>query len=91
MKFMIRLVKIFIRIYQIFISPLLGFRCRYSPTCSEYTSKSIEIYGLKKGIYISLKRVLRCHPWSDGGYDPVDSQAPDKNYFTSNNSSSNKV
>ncbi len=85
MKFMIKLFKIFIRIYQILISPVLGSRCRYFPSCSEYASNSVSVHGFKKGIYLSLKRVLRCHPWSDGGYDPVEPNVSMKNHFISKN------
>lgn len=60
-----------IRIYKIFISPLLGRNCRFYPTCSEYTYQAIEKYGLIKGIYLGLKRIIRCHPFNPGGYDPL--------------------
>jgi len=45
--------------------------CRFTPTCSEYSYQAIEKYGLGKGLFLSLKRIIRCHPWSKGGYDPV--------------------
>lgn len=45
--------------------------CRFTPTCSEYTYQAVEKYGSLKGLYLGLKRILRCHPWSKGGYDPV--------------------
>lgn len=45
--------------------------CRFSPTCSEYTYQAVEKYGVFKGLYLGVRRVLRCHPWSAGGYDPV--------------------
>ena len=60
-----------IKLYQIIISPLLGQNCRYLPTCSEYSIEALETYGFIKGIYISLKRILSCHPWGNGGYDPL--------------------
>jgi len=60
-----------IRFYQKFISPLLGPHCRYSPTCSQYAYEAISKYGFFKGGYLAVKRILRCHPWHEGGYDPV--------------------
>ena len=57
--------------YKFFISPFLGPACRYLPTCSEYSIEALETYGFIKGIYISLKRILSCHPWGSGGYDPL--------------------
>tara|TARA_B100000530_G_C15888477_1_gene460428 strand:- start:767 stop:1006 length:240 start_codon:yes stop_codon:yes gene_type:complete len=61
----------FIRLYKYLISPLLGNTCRYLPTCSEYSIEALKAHGLFKGIYFSLKRILSCHPWSTGGFDPV--------------------
>ncbi|KAF5072753.1 membrane protein insertion efficiency factor YidD [Acetobacterium wieringae] len=60
-----------IRGYQKFISPLLGNNCRFSPTCSEYFILAVEKYGVIKGSYIGGKRILRCHPFNPGGYDPL--------------------
>ena len=60
-----------VRFYRSFISPLLPPSCRYVPTCSEYALIAIEKYGAMKGGWLSLKRILRCHPWHEGGYDPV--------------------
>ncbi len=57
--------------YKIFISPLLGKNCRFYPTCSDYTYQAIEKYGLIKGVYLGLKRILRCNPFNPGGYDPL--------------------
>ena len=60
--------------YQKLISPLLkqrGVECKYYPSCSEYMKQAIEKYGSIKGIYLGVKRLLRCHPFSKGGYDPV--------------------
>jgi putative membrane protein insertion efficiency factor len=58
-------------IYKSTLSPLLGNVCRFSPSCSDYALEALEKYGYGKGGYISLKRVLRCHPWNPGGIDPV--------------------
>lgn len=60
-----------IKIYQLTISPLLGSRCRYTPTCSHYTVEAIEEWGVIKGGYLGIKRILSCHPWGKWGYDPV--------------------
>lgn len=60
-----------IRGYQIFISPLFPPSCRYLPTCSEYGYEAIEKYGIIKGGWMALRRILRCHPFRPGGYDPV--------------------
>ena len=57
--------------YQKLISPYLGPKCRFTPTCSQYSVESIKKYGPIKGIYISLIRILKCHPWGGSGYDPV--------------------
>ncbi len=66
-KILIKLIKV----YKYFLSPLTGHSCRYLPTCSEYSIEALENYGFIKGIYISLKRILSCHPWGNGGYDPL--------------------
>jgi uncharacterized protein len=60
-----------VRFYQVFISPLTPPSCRYYPTCSEYGRVSYERYGFLKGSYLTAWRILRCNPWSYGGYDPV--------------------
>ncbi len=60
-----------IRFYQATISPLLGQRCRYLPTCSAYTIEAIEEWGWWKGAWLGIRRISRCHPWGGHGYDPV--------------------
>lgn len=62
---------LFIRIYQYSISPLLGPRCRFTPTCSTYAIEAISKYGVIKGVWFAMKRISRCHPGNTGGYDPV--------------------
>ncbi len=60
-----------IRGYQRFISPLLGPRCRFYPSCSHYTVDALRTHGLLRGGWLSVRRILRCHPLNPGGYDPV--------------------
>ena len=60
-----------IKCYKFLISPLLGQSCRYLPTCSEYSIEALRTYGFFKGLFLSIKRVLSCHPWGQGGFDPV--------------------
>jgi putative membrane protein insertion efficiency factor len=60
-----------IRAYQFFISPFIGPRCRFYPSCSEYTLEAINRYGLPKGVYLGTRRLLKCHPFHSGGFDPV--------------------
>jgi hypothetical protein len=60
-----------IKLYQYTISPILGPHCRFHPTCSNYAIESIKKHNIFKAIYISIKRVLRCHPWGKSGDDPV--------------------
>ena len=66
-----KLLFIFIKFYQYFISPLTGRNCRYYPTCSAYALEAVEKYGSFKGIPLAVKRVARCHPFHAGGFDPV--------------------
>jgi hypothetical protein len=60
-----------VRFYQVAVSPYLPRTCRYLPTCSEYALQAMERYGLCKGMYLTIRRILRCHPWGKGGYDPL--------------------
>ena len=66
-----RILTIPIRFYQYAISPLLGPRCRFYPTCSQYALEAIELHGAIHGGYLALRRLARCHPWHPGGIDPV--------------------
>ena len=66
-----RLMIACIRAYQFALSPFLGQRCRFVPSCSEYTADAIARHGSCKGIGLGVRRLCRCHPWSPGGYDPV--------------------
>jgi len=62
---------IIIRFYQLFISPIIGQNCRYLPTCSEYTVACLMQFGIIKGTFLSIKRISKCHPLGDHGYDPI--------------------
>jgi putative membrane protein insertion efficiency factor len=72
-----RLVLWIIRAYQLVLSPLWGPRCRFYPTCSCYAHTAIERFGVVRGTWLGLRRILRCHPFNEGGYDPV----PDKRFI----------
>lgn len=60
-----------IRFYQLAISPYIGAHCRFTPTCSQYAYIAINRYGAVKGLYLAIRRILKCHPFHKGGYDPV--------------------
>jgi putative membrane protein insertion efficiency factor len=65
------LLLLIIRFYQRLISPLLGSHCRFQPTCSQYSLEAINQYGALKGLKLTFKRIGKCHPWHEGGFDPV--------------------
>jgi putative membrane protein insertion efficiency factor len=65
------LVLLIIRFYRCFISPLFPPSCRYEPTCSAYAYEAVQKYGVCRGVFMAVKRILRCHPFHSGGYDPV--------------------
>ncbi|MGB1237392.1 MAG: membrane protein insertion efficiency factor YidD [Pseudomonadales bacterium] len=79
MKIIDRILSVFflllIKAYQYLISPLLGSNCRFYPTCSSYTREAIEVHGAIKGVWLGVKRILKCHPYSDGGVDLVPQKA----------------
>lgn len=60
-----------IRAYQYLLSPWWGSQCRFTPTCSHYAVEALERHGALAGSWLATRRILRCHPWSAGGYDPV--------------------
>jgi len=66
-----RFLMFLIKGYRLYISPLFPGKCRFSPTCSAYAMEAIEKYGALKGSYMAFKRILKCHPFHPGGYDPV--------------------
>jgi hypothetical protein len=62
---------LFVRVYQLFISPILGSQCRFFPSCSHYCQDALKTHGIVKGLLLTIKRILRCHPGHPGGFDPV--------------------
>ena len=70
-KFFGKLLILPIRFYQRFISPLTPPACRYTPTCSQYALEAIRKHGPFRGLWLAVRRILRCHPWGGSGYDPV--------------------
>ena len=66
-----KILILLIRFYQKFISPMFPAKCRFYPTCSQYTLEAIKEHGAIKGTYLGIKRILKCHPFHEGGYDPV--------------------
>ena len=70
-KLLTRALLLLIRGYQLFISPLIGPRCRFYPTCSHYALEALRVHGLRRGGWLALRRIFRCHPWHPGGVDPV--------------------
>ena len=60
-----------IRAYRLALSPWWGRQCRFTPSCSEFASEAIDRHGAARGAWLALRRILRCHPWCPGGYDPV--------------------
>lgn len=60
-----------VRGYQLFISPFLAPSCRFHPTCSHYVVEALQRHGAAMGLWLALKRIVRCHPWHPGGHDPV--------------------
>jgi putative membrane protein insertion efficiency factor len=67
----VRAVLLLIRAYQVALSPLLGPRCRYLPSCSEYAAEAVTVHGVLRGGRLALARLARCHPWGGSGLDPV--------------------
>jgi uncharacterized protein len=66
-----RVLTSLIRFYQYAVSPLLGSNCRFYPSCSCYAHEALNVHGALRGSWLSVRRILRCHPWHPGGYDPV--------------------
>ena len=68
----------FIKIYKYLVSPMIGPSCRYQPTCSDYSIEALKTYGFVKGLLLSLKRIMSCHPWGNSGFDPVKKEIEEK-------------
>jgi len=64
-------IVLLLRAYRYFLSPLLGRNCRFHPSCSAYAIEALQRYGAIKGTWLGMRRLMRCHPWNPGGYDPV--------------------
>ena len=67
-----------IKAYRVLVSPLLGPRCRFYPTCSAYAAEAIDTHGALRGSWLAVKRVAKCHPWHPGGVDPVPPPTADR-------------
>lgn len=70
-RLLTRALQLIIRGYQLFISPLLGPRCRFHPSCSHYAQEALQVHGMRRGGWLALRRIGRCHPRHPGGFDPV--------------------
>lgn len=70
-KVLIFILLLPIKFYQLFISPMTSSACRFTPTCSEYAAQALKKHGPIKGLFLAIKRILRCNPWGGSGYDPV--------------------
>ena len=79
----------FIRAYQRFLSPLLGPRCRFYPSCSHYAAEAIQRHGPVNGGWLALRRIVRCHPLNPGGYDPV--PPPESTNFSKSPDSADRI
>jgi uncharacterized protein len=75
MSIMARILLWLLRAYQYVLSPYLGSRCRFTPSCSHYAVEAVRVHGAVKGSLFTAKRLACCHPWCEGGYDPVPAQA----------------
>ncbi|MDA3922147.1 MAG: membrane protein insertion efficiency factor YidD [Salinisphaera sp.] len=67
----VRALQLPILVYRLFISPLLGPRCRFAPTCSAYALEALSVHGPLRGSWLAIRRIIRCHPLNEGGFDPV--------------------
>jgi uncharacterized protein len=71
-----------VKAYRLLLSPWLGSSCRFTPTCSAYSLEALERHGAAGGTYLTLARVVRCHPWCEGGHDPVPAQLAKPRFLT---------
>lgn len=75
-----RLVIYLVRGYQLLLSPFLGSNCRFYPTCSNYMVEAIELHGVLRGLWLGVRRLSRCHPYHEGGIDPVPGSELEREY-----------
>jgi uncharacterized protein len=68
-----------IKLYQLLLSPWLGRQCRYDPTCSRYAEQALRRFGVRRGVWLAVRRIGRCHPWGGSGYDPVPEEPRSEN------------
>lgn len=66
-----KILILLVKLYRYIVSPMMPMSCRFVPTCSEYSIEALNKYGIVKGLYLTVRRILRCHPFHPGGYDPV--------------------
>ena len=78
----VKLLQGIFKLYYWILSPILGNRCRFAPSCSEYAHQALERHGVSKGLYLTTKRLCRCHPWGGHGFDPVPGSSDDNNDHT---------
>ena len=71
-----------VQAYRLLISPSLGSNCRFEPSCSAYSLQALGQHGAAKGSYLTFRRLVRCHPWCDGGHDPVPPPPPSASFFS---------
>ena len=72
-----KIMLVFIRVYQFTLSTFMGKQCRFYPSCSYYAADAIRLHGARRGGWLGLRRIMRCHPWNPGGYDPVPETLPE--------------
>ena len=70
-KVIVKIMLLPVRFYQLCISPMLPPACRFTPTCSQYAVEALSVHGPLRGTWLTIKRIMRCHPWGGSGYDPV--------------------
>ena len=87
---LVSVLKKMIKVYQWAVSPWLGNRCRYVPSCSEYTMQALDQYGIIRGLWLGMKRIARCHPWGGEGHDPVPTNSQRSNAQRDTNIDANK-
>ena len=75
-RFVQRVLITLVKGYRLLLSPWLGSACRFEPTCSQYSLQALQQHGAAAGSYLTLRRLVRCHPWCDGGHDPVPQEPP---------------